>query len=110
MKSESQRSDNSSLSHDPTITNEFFPKRRSDVNARRAEGEVLILDRVGGVIHQLNPTASKIWELCDGKTSLEKIVAQIVEAFEVDARTASHDTDQSIVNFRSLNLLEPESK
>jgi hypothetical protein len=110
MKLESHRSDNSSFSRDLTAANESFPKRRSDLSARHAEGETLILDRVGGVIHQLNPTASKIWELCDGDSSVEEIVAQIVEVFEVDARTASHDTDQSIVNFRSLNLLEPDSK
>jgi hypothetical protein len=109
MKSESYHSDNSTLSRVQTVTQESFPTRRSDLSARRAEGEILILDRVGGVIHQLNPTASKIWELCDGKTSVKEIVAQIVEVFAVDARTASHDIDQSIANFRSLNLLESDS-
>ena len=89
-----------------TRTFDRLPKRRSDLSTRSTEGEKLILDRQGGVIHQLNATASMIWELCDGRTAVEEIVGRIVEAFDIDGRVVGADVQRTLMEFGSLNLLE----
>jgi Coenzyme PQQ synthesis protein D (PqqD) len=85
---------------------EPYPKRRSDLNYRTIDGETLILDRKEGRLHQLNPTASLIWDCCDGNSNLAEIVDRLVAAYEVDASTARKDVEEVLSNLRSSNLLE----
>lgn len=65
----------------PTQQNEHpqRPTRRSNVYVRVVEGEVVMLDRQAGLIHQLNHTASHIWGLCDGQRTLAQ---RLRSAFE----------------------------
>jgi hypothetical protein len=85
---------------------EANPKRRSDLNYRTIDGETLILDRKEGRLHQLNPTASLIWDCCDGKSNIAEIIDRLVTAYEVDSSTARKDVEEALLNLRSSNLLE----
>ena len=82
------------------------PRRRTDVNSRVVEGEMVVLDRHHEFIHQLNLTATYIWERCDGKASLEDIAAQLAETFDVEYETALNDVVRVIRDFQHLQLLE----
>jgi hypothetical protein len=82
------------------------PKRRSDLNYRTIEGETVILNRKEGCLHQLNPTASFIWDCCDGNWNIAEIVDRLAGAYEVDASTARKDVEEVISNLRNSNLLE----
>ena len=64
-----------------------FPKRRSDVSAGVVDGETVLLDRKGNLVHQLNQTATYVWERCDGKTSETEVASQLTEVFEVNPKT-----------------------
>ena len=83
------------------------PNRRSDVRVREVGGETLIFDPQGSLIHQLNHTASYIWERCNGQSTLREITHQVVEAFDVDAQIAAAELTALIRQFHQLNLLEP---
>jgi hypothetical protein len=82
------------------------PKRRSDLNARVVDGEMVVLDRRSERIHQLNQTACFIWDRCDGDRSLEQIADGMIEAFEVDEETATRDVVATVKQFAELGLLE----
>ena len=82
------------------------PKRRVDVNVRMVDGEVVVLDRQSDLIHQLNHTASYIWDRCDGQSTVAEIANQLAEAFHVDADTAVQDVAITIGQLQSLGLLE----
>src|SRR5262245_12987287 len=56
--------------------------RRPDLTTCTVDGEVVIFDRAAGFVHQLNATASRIWDACDGTHSVEDIAAQLMERFE----------------------------
>jgi Coenzyme PQQ synthesis protein D (PqqD) len=92
----------------PTQKNEHphRPTRRSNVHVRVVEGEVVMLDRQAGLIHQLNHTASHIWGLCDGQRTLAEIANQLALTFDTDASTAAQDVATLIRQFHSLRLLE----
>ena len=89
-----------------TPLGEMYPKRRSDLNYRKIDGETLILNRVEKRLHQLNPTASFVWDCCDGSANIAAIIDLLTHAYEVDASTARKDVEAVILNLRNAHLLE----
>lgn len=82
------------------------PKRRADLNYRTIDGATLILNREAGRLHQLNPTASFIWDCCDGNSNLAEIVDRLAGAYEVDSNTARRDVEEVLSSLQSSKLLE----
>jgi Coenzyme PQQ synthesis protein D (PqqD) len=82
------------------------PRRRPDVIARLLDGETVVLDRQTGVIHQLNPTASYIWERCDGQSTIAAIAHQLAHAFAVEPTVAARDVRALVRQLQALQLLE----
>jgi hypothetical protein len=82
------------------------PQRRAEVSVRIVDGEVVVLDRRSNLIHQLNPTASYIWDRCDGRSTVAEIASQLAAAFDVDAKTAIQDVATTIMQLHSRGLLE----
>jgi coenzyme PQQ synthesis protein D (PqqD) len=91
--------------HDARVS-EPHPKRRSDLNYKTIDGETLILNRKEGRLHQLNPTASFIWDCCDGNSNIADITDRLAGAYEVDSSTARKDVEEVLSNLRISNLLE----
>jgi hypothetical protein len=71
------------------------------------EGEVIVLDRAAGLIHQLNPTAAYIWERCDGETTVREIAARLAAAFEIAPELALRDVMTAAQQLQEMRLLEP---
>ncbi len=77
------------------INKNLKPKLAKDIVWREEgeEGEIVSLaSYVGGPIRMLNPVASKIIKLLDGKHTIEDIINEIIKSFEdVDYETAEKD-------------------
>ncbi len=73
--------------------------------AREVDGEVLILDTESDLIHQLNATASFIWNGCDGATSEAQIAAALAKAFDIGHDTALKDVLDTVSALRALKLI-----
>lgn len=58
---------------------------------RVIEGEAVILSLDSKVFRGLNSVGSRVWELIDGRRSVEEIVARIVAEFEVTPEIAARD-------------------
>ncbi len=82
-----------------------YSKQRDDLHTRVVEGETVILDRQQNLIHQLNGTATYVWERCDGNTSLPRIAIELAEAFDVPQEIATRDLTTLIQQFHDLHLL-----
>jgi len=85
---------------------------RADLVCRIVEGEVVILDKSSGKIHQLNSTASFVWNRLDGHTSLAAIVTDMVREFDVEFEIARADVARVVADLARLELIassEPES-
>src|SRR6267142_5238292 len=91
---------------DQNPPDEWRPKRRENLNYRTIDGETLILNREEGRLHQLNQTASVIWDCCDGNSNLADIVDRLAGVYEVDSNTARRDVEEVLSNLRSSNLLD----
>lgn len=82
------------------------PKRRPDVLSRLIDGETVVLDRQAGLVHQLNHTASYVWERCDGQSTMTDIAHCLAQTFDVDLSVATCDVTAMIRQLQELHLLE----
>jgi hypothetical protein len=85
--------------------NELRLRRRTGVQSRLVEGELIILDRDRDLIHQFNKTATFIWEHCDGHESAAEIANAVCENFEVDEPTAIKEVIETLERLRDLELI-----
>ncbi len=76
--------------------------QRADVRIQEVDGETLVLDDENGYIHQLNDTASFVWQQCDGKSSTEEIVRRLAKEFDVDDAVAAKDVSEVIEKLRRI--------
>ena len=82
-------------------------KAREGLVVQELDGEVVILDQDAGRVHQLNSTASFVWDRLDGQTPLRSIVEGLCERFDVEYETARRDAETIMDRFREAELLEP---
>jgi hypothetical protein len=83
-----------------------MPKtRRPDLMTSTVDGEVVILDRAAGFVHQLNPTASHIWRACDGGHEVHEIAAGVAASFESAPDAVLDDVIRTLADFERLGLL-----
>ena len=67
------------------------PKRKDQVVAQKAATEFLLFNMDDGSYYSLNEVGSRIWELCDGKLTVEQLIATL--AAEYDALESALETD-----------------
>jgi hypothetical protein len=89
----------------------FRPKARSqDVIVKAVDGELLIYDRDRDRAHCLNPLASSIWKLCDGRTTPRQIAAKLSGEIELQTKPSLGSSEQIVLlgleELRRCHLLE----
>jgi hypothetical protein len=83
----------------------IYIARAEEVIWRRIGEEVVVIKDDGLSTHVLNKTAGFIWELADGKLSIDEIVARLCERFEVSSEEARIDVEQLIAKLAAIKLL-----
>jgi PqqD family protein of HPr-rel-A system len=87
----------------------MLPKRRADLSVRDVDGETVVLDRRLGKVHQLNRTASYVWQHCDGRTEVREIVASLARSYGVEPGDVEGDVQDVLARFEALRLVEPHA-
>ena len=54
------------------------------------------------------PTGAAIWQALEKGSDRESLIRILLDRFEVDHETAAKDTDEFLMNLKSLGLLEEE--
>jgi hypothetical protein len=83
--------------------------QRPDLVTCTVDSELVILDRAGGYVHQLNATASEIWSACDGVRGAEDIAALVGARFDDPPSTVLQDVLSTLQELRRLGLLVDQS-
>jgi Coenzyme PQQ synthesis protein D (PqqD) len=72
----------------------LYVSRNSRVAARILDGEMMIMSGRDSSLFTLNRTATILWQLADGVTSLERIIEQhICPEFDVEPAQALQDAE-----------------
>jgi len=79
--------------------------KRPELNIRNVDQETVIVDKNTGEVHQLNPTASYIWDQFDGSTTIDRVITSLSNEFNIDADQASVDVNTVVRQLQELKLL-----
>ena len=73
--------------------------------SREVNGETLLLDGRAKLIHQLNPTASFIWQQARSGSEAGEIAAALATQYDVEPETAHRDVTATLAQLTELNLV-----
>ncbi len=83
-----------------------MPRTRSDVLALDMGDGVILYDQHSSLVHHLNPSASVLWNLCDGEADGTELAAEIAEAFGLDRDAVAAQVEGFIQELDALGLIE----
>ena len=73
--------------------------------SREVNGEMLVLDGRAELIHQLNPTATFIWQQAQSGSAAAEIALALAEQYDIDPETAHRDVAATLARLKELNLV-----
>jgi len=82
-----------------------FPERNPHLAWRKIDGDTVIISPEDSHVHELNETASLIWQHADGKHSVDDIAKIVSAGYEVALDAARKDVNELIEILSSKGLL-----
>lgn len=84
-----------------------IPKQSTEVAWRNIQGQTVILQLgQNRLFHELDETASLIWNLTNGVRTLEEIVEMIIDQFEVHDENVKQDVETFLDQLNHQGLVE----
>src|SRR5215471_4371239 len=82
----------------------LIPKRRSTTHVEMLHGELCIYEWTTKTVHALNPAAARVWEMCNGRTTIDEMTAALESTPGADLIVR-----HALAQFERAGLLEEES-
>lgn len=84
------------------------PKTNPKILRRQLDGEWILFDPEAESIHVINEMANVVWTMCDGSRTIDEMVTEIDERYEVpDTGQVRSDVEGILASFAELGVLEP---
>jgi PqqD family protein of HPr-rel-A system len=81
------------------------PKVRDDLTVVVLDGEAVIYDDETGDLHHLNPTATIVFQLCDGSGTVPELASDIAAVFSMDGGEVRRQVEDVVEGFADAGLL-----
>jgi hypothetical protein len=78
---------------------------RTDLAIEEADGELIVLDKPAGKVHQLNASASFICYCLNEGLSMEQIFDEVSRTFKIELGAAKSDVDTAVAQLIGLGLI-----
>jgi hypothetical protein len=82
-----------------------FRLRKNGVSWRELDGQIIVLDLESSKYVTVNGAGAVIWERLVAGASVDELVEELVESFDIDDATARSDTEAFLDDLRQRNLL-----
>ncbi len=90
----------------PLVSLGYVPGRRPAVLELDMGDGVILYDDGSGLVHHLNPSASIIWQLCEGEATVGELAADIAEAYRQDRSRVEEQVARAVAELDALGLVE----
>ena len=80
-------------------------KLRADLAIENVDGELIVLDKRAGKVHQLNSSASFVWNCLSDGLAIDKIALMLSETYDIEPENALYDVRTALAQFKDLALV-----
>jgi PqqD family protein of HPr-rel-A system len=87
------------------VTRPIRPQTRQDLAVVVLDGEAVVYDEDSGGLHHLNPTATIVFQLCDGTATIREMSSEIAEAFGIPANDVEREVRALLRGLRRSGLM-----
>ena len=89
------------------------PSRSPSVVTRKTGNEYVLVPVTNNIadmtsVYTLNETGTFIWELIDGKKSVEEIIEAVIDKYDVDREKATKDVFSLIDDMKNYLIIQDE--
>jgi hypothetical protein len=81
------------------------PQRTRELHLEPLDGELLLYHPALTRAIRLNPSAARVWQLCDGTRSVQQITDALCGAYPDEASTIAHDVDDTLTRLEREGAL-----
>jgi hypothetical protein len=82
------------------------PRQKSDYRLEKIDDELLLYHPNQTVIMYCNPSASLIWQLCDGERTVEEISSLLSAAYEQPLEGMTSEVTKTLQQFHQRRAIE----
>jgi PqqD family protein of HPr-rel-A system len=87
------------------MTAPIRPQVRDDLMVVELDGEAVVYDEVTGDLHKLNPSATLVFDLCDGTSTVREMASDIAAAASLPPEQIEPEIRALIRFFKQAGLL-----
>lgn len=89
---------------------DMYVAQNEEVAYRIIDDEAVILTPEDGMLHNLNPVATRIFELANGKRTVKDIINRILGEFQADEKVVTRDVSNFIEDLMHKKMMILSSK
>jgi coenzyme PQQ synthesis protein D (PqqD) len=86
----------------------LYPKQAASIHVEQLGNELCIYNWQRKEVHALNPTAARVWQQCDGQTSLTQIAAMLQAELQVPDAEADELAWLTLAQLEKAHLLHED--
>ena len=89
-----------------TINKTAIPQRNdSSIIEKILDDEIILYSKSNHNIHNLNRTAAILWNLCDGKMTINEMINYLLKNFKGSKQVIEHDVMKTLKEMGKVNLI-----
>ena len=88
------------------MKNTQIPHRKQSLQLQEFDGELVLYDLEKMKVIYLSETATLIWQLCDGKRTIDEIVHLLQDAYPDNGGVIETDVESAMAHFTENRTLD----
>ena len=89
-----------------SVPPDYVPIKRAEILELDMGDGFIVYNHESNLVHHLNPSASIMWQLCDGEARVEDLAHEIAEEYQLDVGRVRQEVSGLIGELDTLGLVE----
>jgi hypothetical protein len=87
-------------------SNSLIPQKSENYRERVIDDETVVMSSEGDTLYTFEGSARFIWNLIDGKLPFDKLLARVIDEYEVEPSIALSDLEAFLAELQKIALIK----